>query len=78
VTVSGYDNSDSDDDDQQGWKIEQLTVGTIGGSGVHANEERIRLHFNVLVKGQSSHVTRLAYFVFARGRVLGSGGLESP
>lgn len=78
VAVSGYDNSDSDDDDQQGHRIEQLTVDTVGGSGIQADEERIRLHFQVWVKGQSSHVTRLAYFVFARGRLLGKGGLGSP
>jgi len=78
VTNSGYQNTNSDEDDEQAWRIEALTVDTVGGSGVHANEERIRLKFNVWVKGENSHVIRLSYFVFARGRALGKQGLNSP
>jgi hypothetical protein len=78
VTVSGYQNTNSDEDDQQGWRVEELTVDTIGGDGIHADEERIRLKFNVWVKGQNSNVIRLSYFVFARGRALGKQGLNSP
>src|SRR4051794_5912243 len=76
VTINGYRNTDSDDDNAQGWFIDSLTWDAISGTGNHKDEERIRLKFNVHVRGESSQITHLGYFVFARARHMGKDGID--
>src|SRR5262249_38907735 len=72
VTMNGYDNENSDEDDQQGWYIEKLTWDSVDGPpGPHQNQKRIRLKFWVQVKGEHSHCMSVAYYVTAAGRELG-------
>ena len=78
VAMTGFDNADADDDDEQGWSIEHLTWDTVGGTGPNVDEERIRLKFWVDLKGENSRLTRISYTVTAAGRELGSGGIDAP
>lgn len=78
VTVNGFYNGDSDDDDQQRWDIRNLTWDTIGELGPNQDEVRIRLRFEVAVRGQSSRVERIGYYLIARARQLGNGGVTAP
>ena len=79
VTVNGFDESNADEDDEMGWSIEQLTWDTVGGTqGPNIDEERIRLKFKILLKGEEAHVTRIGYYLTAGGRALGAGGIDSP
>jgi hypothetical protein len=78
VTISAFNNSNADDDDEQGWAISKLTWDTIGGTGPQIDEERIRLKFVVSAKGENSNAFGIGYYVTARGRELGAGGLMVP
>jgi len=78
VTIDGFWNSNSDEDDEQQWRIYDLHWDTVGEFGPSNDELRIRLTFKVLVQGEYSRVMRIGYHVFARGRRLGEGGLNEP
>jgi hypothetical protein len=78
VTITGYSNSNPDEDDYQAWYISALTWDTVGGTGPNVDEERIRLNFKVQIRGEHSGVGRIAYYLFARGRQLGLAGLNAP
>ena len=77
VTILSYDNEDSDDDDEQGWRIEGLQWDAVSGTGPYVNEERIRLKFKLSLKGENTSIYRIGYYVTARGRNLGHDGLKS-
>lgn len=78
VTIDGFRNTNADEDDQQKWEIKDLSWDTVGELGPANDELRIRLRANVLVRGQASQVIRLGYYLLARGRRLGQGGLGTP
>ncbi|MGI9546127.1 MAG: hypothetical protein ACR2MM_02730 [Flavobacteriaceae bacterium] len=79
VTIAAFVNDDWDSVDEAGWGISKLEWDTIGGPNTPApDEERIRLKFNLSVKGEGSMVFRIAYQLTARGRRLGVNGLNSP
>jgi hypothetical protein len=78
VTIDGFRNTNSDEDDQQKWEIKDLTWDTIGELGASNDELRIRLKMKVLVRGEVSQIIRLGYYLLARGRRLGAGGLNTP
>lgn len=78
VYVNGFENKAADVDDEQGWKIRDLTWDTVGGTGANIDEERIRLKFTLLVKGEESFIRHIGYNLMASGRYLGHKGLNSP
>jgi hypothetical protein len=79
VTVSGFENTNADEDDEEAWWITDLTWDAQSGPpGPNVDEERIRLKFKISVKGENSHVLGVAYQLTARGRELGHQGLNSP
>jgi hypothetical protein len=79
VRIDGFINSNADEDDEQAWNITDLIWDTVGGPpGPNVDEERIRLKFKVGIKGENSIVRYIGYYLIARGRELGKGGLESP
>jgi hypothetical protein len=78
VVVSRYRNLNSDEDDMQGWSIAELTWDAVSGTGPNSAEERIRLKFKATVQGQYSQLPGFGYYLTARGRQLGAGGLNSP
>jgi hypothetical protein len=78
VTINGFWNSNADEDDQQIWEVLDLQCDLVLGSGPHTGEHRLRLKFKVRVCGENSQIVRLGYYVFARGRELGDGGLNEP
>jgi hypothetical protein len=78
VTIDGFHNDNADEDDEQKWEIKGLTWDTVNEFGPNSDELRIRLKFTVLVRGERSFVIRLGYYLIARGRQLGSGGLNAP
>ena len=41
VSVTWYDNTDADEDDEQAWSVRDLTWDAVSGTGVYAAEERI-------------------------------------
>ena len=71
-------NDNADEDDEQGFTVSGLTWDAVSGTGPNVNEERIRLKFFADVKGENSKMFRFGYFVFARGRELGQGGVKEP
>jgi hypothetical protein len=78
VTVNGAFNENIDEDDSFAWNISDLTWDTVGGTGPNIDEERIRLKFKVAAKGENTVISRIAYYLTARGRELGHLGLKSP
>lgn len=78
VTIDGFWNANADEDDEQQWRIHSLTWDTVNEFGPSSDELRIRLKFKVRVQGEYSRVMRIGYYVFARGRKLGEGGLNEP
>ena len=79
VSLTMFSQDDWDDVDHGGWSVSDLDWDTIGGPDApSSDEERIRLKFSVGVKGEGTSVHRIAYYVTARGRRLGSGGVKSP
>ena len=78
VTITGYQNKDSDDDDEQAWYITSLKWTTDGEGAPNPGEVRIRLEFVVGVRGSHSWLTRIGYYFTAAGRELGVGGIEKP
>jgi hypothetical protein len=78
VTIALFRNPNADEDDQQYWEILDVDWQLLSGTGAHVGEFRIRLNFKVRVGGENSNVGRISYFVFARGRELGDGGLNEP
>jgi hypothetical protein len=78
VTVNGFWNSNADEDDEQKWEIKDLTWDAVSGTGPNIDEERVRLKFTVLLRGENSKITRIGYYLIARGRQLGKGGLDQP
>ena len=78
VSLDGYMNSNSDEDDEQGWYISDLQWDTVGEVG-HSNDElRIRLKFQLSVKGDNTLITRIGYYLTAHGRKIGYNGLNQP
>ena len=78
VVIDGFHNANADEDDEQAWRISNLTWDRVGGFGPNGNLKRIRLKFEVLVQGEYSQLTRLGYHYFARGRELGPDGVAEP
>jgi len=78
VTINGFYNWNADEDDEQLWEILDLTWDTVNEFGPSHDELRIRLKFKVRVRGARSRVIRIGYYVFARGRGLGEGGVNEP
>ena len=79
VTINGFQQNDWDSVDEAGWWISNLSWDTVGGNqGPHLDEERIRLKFEVRVKGEGSSISKIAYNFTAAGRRLGVKGLGSP
>jgi hypothetical protein len=78
VTIHGFIDTNADQDDEQGWRISNLTWDAVSGTGAHVNEERIRLKFTASVIGEEAKIFRIGYWVFARGRQLGQDGLMAP
>jgi hypothetical protein len=78
VTITGFLNTDSDDDDQQMWIIRNLKWTTDGEGAPNAGEVRIRLEFTVGLQGESSWLRWLGYYFTAAGRKLGKGGINAP
>ena len=79
VTVTAFDNSNADEDNQQGWRLAGLTWDTVDGTGeAHGDEERIRLKFQAAVKGENSAIRGSGYYLTAHGRGLGLDGLDTP
>lgn len=78
VTPLHYDQQNADEDDQQGWRISNLTWDAVSGTGAYVGEERIRLNFTAEIKGESGWMDSFGYYLMARGRTLGHEGLGSP
>jgi hypothetical protein len=78
VTVNGFWNSNADEDDEEKWEVKDLTWDAVSGTGPNVDEERVRLKFTVLLRGENSKITRIGYYLFARGRQLGTSGLNAP
>jgi hypothetical protein len=78
VFLHGYLNTNSDEDDQQGWSIHGLEWDTVSGGGAPPGERRIRLRFNADVRGENSGLLAFGYYVLAFGTKLGRHGLSAP
>ncbi len=78
VTIDGFWNNNADEDDHQWWSIKNLTWDTVNEFGPSHDELRIRLKFIITLSGEHSHIHRLGYNLFARGRALGEGGIDAP
>ena len=78
VTINGYLNTNSDEDDQQQWIIRNLKWATDGEGAPHPGEVRIRLEFKVGLQGEYSWLRQLGYSFTAAGRALGVGGIQAP
>lgn len=78
VTIDGFMNTNADEDDEQRWEIDNLSWDTVGGFGPNKDEKRIRLKFDLAIQGEESRIIRLGYYLIARGRRLGAGGLNQP
>lgn len=78
VNINGFKNLDADEDDEQEWIIRDLKWTTDGEGAPHAGEVRIRLEFQVGLRGENSWLQWLGYHFMAAGRSLGTGGVGSP
>lgn len=78
VVLNGYFNENADEDDEQGWAVNNLRWDAVSGTGVYDEEERIRLKFNLGLKGENTYSFYIGYQVFARGREIGHDGLGTP
>jgi hypothetical protein len=78
VTITGFLNTNSDEDDQQMWIIRDLKWTTDGEGAPNPGEVRIRLEFTVGLQGENSWLRRLGYYLTAAGRLLGKGGINEP
>ena len=78
VTIDGFKSTNPDEDDFMQWEIMNLTWDTVGEFGPNQNELRIRLNFQVFVRGAHSQIVRFGYYLLASGRRLGEGGLSEP
>ncbi len=67
VTVSAWSHRNSDEDDNSGWAVRNVTWDTVGGTGAHQDHERIRIRFEVLVWGEHARMVALGYYVLGRG-----------
>ena len=78
VTINGFKNTNADEDDEQEWIIRDLKWTTDGEGAPNPGEVRIRLEFNVGLRGESSFLRWLGYGFTAAGRKLGVGGIFEP
>ena len=72
VTVSGFVNDDSDEDDNQKWSIESLhcKIHKIHPSGAPSlNLQQIELNFIAKVKGEASLITNFSYNIVCKGSI---------
>lgn len=78
VTINGFANSNADEDDEQEWIIRNLKWATDGEDAPNPGEVRIRLEFEIGLRGEYSYLNWLGYSFMAAGRRLGAGGLTKP
>lgn len=80
VSISEFWNHDADEDDEQAWSISKPQWDTIGPNPKPGqdDEERVRLKFDVGLKGEASRVGYVSYYVFIRARQMGKDGLKFP
>lgn len=78
VVISGFKNTDADEDDEQEWIVRDLKWTTDGEGAPNPGEVRIRLEFKVGLRGEASWLQRLGYEFMAAGRNLGVGGVAVP
>ena len=78
VSIDGYLNHDADEDDQQSWIIRNLKWTTDGEGAPNVGEVRIRLEFEVGLRGEATWLRGLGYGFTAAGRRLGVGGVGQP
>lgn len=78
VTINGFKNSDADEDDEQEWIIRNLKWTTDGEGAPNPGEVRIRLEFQIGLRGEASWLQWLGYGFTAAGRKLGVGGITQP
>lgn len=72
VTVSFWSHRESDEDDNSGWAVDNVTWDTRGGTGAQQDQERIQIRCKVSVQGEHARVVTLGYHVHGRG-ILGDG-----
>jgi hypothetical protein len=78
VTINGFRNTDADEDDEQEWVIRNLKWTTDGEGAPNPGEVRIRLEFQIGLRGEASWLQWLGYGFTAAGRLLGVGGVTQP
>lgn len=67
VTVSFWSHRNSDEDDNSGWAVHDVTWDTVGGTGAHLEQEKIQIRCKVSVRGEHARVVALGYHVLGRG-----------
>lgn len=77
VAITGFRNTDADEDDEQEWIVRDLRW-TTDGEGSNSGEVRIRLEFMVGLRGGASWLRRLGYHFHAAGRKMGAAGYAQP
>ena len=78
VTIDGFFSTNPDQDDHMLWEVKNLSWDTVGEFGPGQNELRIRLKFQVSIRGEHAQIIRLGYYLLAQGRRLGVGGINEP
>jgi hypothetical protein len=73
VSIGRFINTNADEDNQQGFEINNLHWQPVFVSGT--SEKRIQLRFNLNIRGEKSWVERLTYYVTASGPQLGQKDL---
>jgi hypothetical protein len=74
ITQACYYNTDSDEDDWQGWQTQNFPFDTVDENG----KKRIRLNFNIKQYGQASKYWAINYKVTATGDLAGASEVPEP
>lgn len=69
VSVTGFSNVDSDDDDEQKWQIRNINYILIPTIFQNVSVNELELNFTIEVKGQSSFIFNISYLVVCDGEL---------
>ena len=69
VSVTGFSNVDSDDDDEQKWQIRNINYILIPTIFQNVTVNELELNFTIEVKGQSSFIFNISYLVVCDGEL---------
>ena len=67
LNIGFWSHEGSDSDDNSGFAISDVRWDTVGGTGGHANDERLRIKCDVSVKGEGAKVVALGYLAHVQG-----------